>query len=215
MSAIDAYIASLDKTLRGPKAAKIDLITEARDSLIDAAEAYQRRGLDRAGAESRAVAEFGGLAEIAPGYQAELGLSQARQTAFLVLVVHLIQQTVSEQLWRSHAQHWDGQPAPLYAFFADLVDWLGLATMVASLLAMLACGIGVRYLGSDRRLTRAIGLYALVTTIFFVIAGVLLTAFSHIAKPLILDTTVLLWAPIFWAMPAGIIISARRCLRAA
>jgi hypothetical protein len=60
---------------------------EARDSLVDAAESYEREGLAREGAERRAVAEFGRVREIGPGYQAELDVSQARRTALTVVFV--------------------------------------------------------------------------------------------------------------------------------
>jgi hypothetical protein len=82
---IDAYVAELGGILRGPRRAKADLLDEARDSLVDAVRAYQDRGLDRQAAERRAVEEFGDVAEIAPGYQTELGLVQGRRTALLVL----------------------------------------------------------------------------------------------------------------------------------
>jgi hypothetical protein len=69
---IDDYVTALDRTLRGPRRARRDLVTEARDSLTDCAEAYLAEGMDQAGAERMAVADFGTVAEIAPGYQEEL-----------------------------------------------------------------------------------------------------------------------------------------------
>ncbi|RSM82915.1 hypothetical protein DL991_03500 [Amycolatopsis sp. WAC 01375] len=74
MNAIEAYIGDLDARLRGPSAAKADLLTEARDGLVDAADAYLAGGVDEAEAERRAVADFGPAELIARDYQAELGL---------------------------------------------------------------------------------------------------------------------------------------------
>src|SRR5262245_50362297 len=88
---IDAYIDQLRGTLRGPRRATADLLTEARDSLVDAAEAYERDGFGRAAAETRAVREFGDVRVVAPEYQNELGLAQARRTALLVLAVITLQ----------------------------------------------------------------------------------------------------------------------------
>ncbi len=74
MSAIEAYIGDLDRRLSGSAGAKADLLTEARDGLTDAAEAYCAGGFDEADAERRAVADFGPADLIARDYQAELGL---------------------------------------------------------------------------------------------------------------------------------------------
>ncbi|WP_181774259.1 permease prefix domain 1-containing protein [Amycolatopsis pittospori] len=74
MSAIETYIAELDRRLSGSAGAKADLLTEARDGLHDAADAYREGGVDEAEAERRAVADFGPVDVIAPAYQAELGL---------------------------------------------------------------------------------------------------------------------------------------------
>ncbi|WP_410656268.1 permease prefix domain 1-containing protein [Amycolatopsis sp. lyj-112] len=74
MSAIEAYIADLDRRLSGSAGAKADLLTEARDGLIDAAEAYSEGGVREPEAERRAVADFGPVDLIARDYQAELGL---------------------------------------------------------------------------------------------------------------------------------------------
>ncbi|EMD27481.1 permease prefix domain 1-containing protein [Amycolatopsis azurea] len=74
MNAIEAYMGDLDRRLSGPAAAKADLLTEAKDGLTDAAEAYRAGGVDDAEAERRAVADFGPADLVARDYQAELGL---------------------------------------------------------------------------------------------------------------------------------------------
>ncbi|WP_409492741.1 permease prefix domain 1-containing protein [Amycolatopsis sp. cmx-11-12] len=74
MSAIEAYISELGRRLSGSAGAKADLLTEARDGLIDAAEAYRAGGVTELDAERRAVADFGPADLIARDYQAELGL---------------------------------------------------------------------------------------------------------------------------------------------
>jgi hypothetical protein len=122
---IEAYVAELDRKLRGSYRTKRDMLTEAHDSLIDATAAYQKAGLDPLDAERRAVAEFGDLAEIASGYQTELGLAQSRRTAWLVIATLVLQTVV-----------WDNLLPALFSerpvaggFLAESVDtsleWLG------------------------------------------------------------------------------------------
>src|SRR5207244_7286136 len=81
---VDRYVAGLGAALRGPRRVKADLLVEARDSLVDAAEAYRAEGATQAEADRQAVAEFGTLAEIVPAYQAELAVAQGRRTALLI-----------------------------------------------------------------------------------------------------------------------------------
>jgi hypothetical protein len=213
---IDAYVAELGRALRGPRRAKADLLAEARDSLLDAARAYQDRGLDPKGAERRAVEEFGEVAEIAPGYQTELGLAQGRRTALLVFLVLTAQPFV----W-SYASHladdrWTGDPGPLYVLLGALVEWLGAASIIGALLAALGCGIGVRYLGARRRLVQATGVFALAVSGVFALMGLLLTVLSPVAEARSLlavhgtpVTVVFLVIPLAWVAR-----SARRCLAA-
>nr|WP_143268036.1 hypothetical protein [Amycolatopsis alba] len=46
MNAIEDCIGDLDRRLSGSPGAKADLLTEARDGLIDAADAYRAGGVD-------------------------------------------------------------------------------------------------------------------------------------------------------------------------
>ncbi|MPZ63922.1 MAG: hypothetical protein GEU93_22240 [Propionibacteriales bacterium] len=211
---IEAYVAELRAVLRGPRRVKSDMLAEARDSLIDAAEAYQRSGLDRPDAEHRAVAEFGEIAEIAPGYQAELGLAQSRRTAFVVLAMLLVQ-----------AVFWDNllplvfsrQPLPIEpgspAATVDVaVEWSGTACVVAMLAVLVVGGVGSRYLRLGNRFVRATGILGLIICGTLVVGGGLITVLSpttaqastfEVALPLL----------VFLALPvAWIVRSSRRCL---
>ncbi|MGN9843593.1 permease prefix domain 1-containing protein [Nonomuraea sp. H19] len=71
---IDDYVKHLSRTLKGPPRPKRDFLTEARDSLLDAADALEKGGLRRVEAERVAVREFGTVGELASGYQRELSL---------------------------------------------------------------------------------------------------------------------------------------------
>ena len=69
MEIIDAYIAELEAALRGPRRARLDLLTETRDSLMDATEAYVHQGMELTAAQRRALRDFGEIDVIAPKYR--------------------------------------------------------------------------------------------------------------------------------------------------
>lgn len=212
---IEAYIDQLRGALRGPRRATADLLTEARDSLIDAAEAYERDGLERAAAESRAVREFGDVGVVAPEYQNELGLAQARRTALLVLAVIPMQGAVSEAAWRWMAPHVQWQPNPFYAWLAHTVDWAGHLVVAAALLTVLATGVGVRYGWVRAQLARLTGVFALSVYAFFAVTGVVLAVLSPVGRALLLSAPGLLVAAALWLVPTSLVVSGRRCLNAA
>jgi hypothetical protein len=213
VSVIDGYIAQLDTALRGPRRAKRDLLTEARDHLIDATEAYQDNGLGREAAERHAVREFGEPAEIVPGFQTELGLAQGRRTALLVLCVFAAQPFI----W-GYAHRWVSgtsveDPRTGYAIADSLVEWLGGLTILASILVVAAYGIGVRYLGARRAIVRATGVFGFVVSAVFGGFGVLLTFVLSPEPGSTLTVVNLLWTVVFMMAPlTWIATSARRCL---
>jgi len=213
---IDAYVASLSGALRGPRAAKADLVTEARDGLADAAARYEEDGLDRAAAERAAVEEFGAVADLAPEYQRELALAQGRRTAILVGAAVAAQSIVSELAWRSAATGWTWQPNRAYAVLANAVDYTAYAVVAGALLAALACGIGSRYVDVGRSFVRATGIAAIAVVAFFAAGGLLLTAFSPFGHHHGTTTLVSLTAQVVTvAAPAVMSYSGLRCVRAA
>lgn len=213
MDMIEAYVAELERTLRGPRATKADLLAEARDGLVDAADAYEDAGLDRRAAERRAVAEFGAVREIAPDYQTELGLAQGRRTALLIFFV-LAAQPV---LWRltRHLAGPDGvgYDNPGYVLVEDVVSWMGTATLLAAVLVATAAGYGVRYLGARRRLARLTGVFAFAVCAVFSVLGVLLTVLTPDA---LMSVAGLPSAVVFLGIPLiSVGLSGRNCLSAA
>jgi hypothetical protein len=213
---IDAYVAELGGALRGPRRAKVDLLAEARDSLVDAARAHEHRGLDRDAAERQAVEEFGGVPEIAPGYQTELGLAQGRRTALLVLFVLAAQPFGWSAIASLVGDPSNRDPGPVYVLLDALAAWLGVAAIVGALFAALACGIGVRYLGARRWLVQATGVFALAVVSVFGLMGLLLTVLTPVADARsLLTVTGLPWTVTFLGAPlTWIAMSARRCLTA-
>ena len=198
---IDAYLAELAAALRGPRRAKADLLTEARDSLVDATEAYEHEGHDRESAERAAVRDFGTLDEVVPGYQAELGWARARHTSLLILFVFAAQPFV----WGIAFQRVTGTPAAAPGSVADgFVEDLGGITILVALLAVLAHRIGMRRPAVRDRITRSTGIAGVVVSTVFVALGVLLTAQAGVNP---LWTAGFLVAPMAW-----IAASAGRCL---
>ena len=213
---IDGYLTELRGCLRGPRRVRADLLTEVRDSLVDAAEAHRRRGLGPQEAERAAVREFGDVRAIAPEFQAELALAQARRTALLVLVFVAVEGIVAGLAWKLAARGGDWQPSPTYGLVAHAVDAAGYATTITgATLALLASGVGARRLPLGAWFTRATGVFALGAYAFFGVASVALTVFSPVARAMFADGTGVVLVAVCWVLPLAIAVSARRCLRAA
>jgi len=211
---IDTYIAELDAALRGPRRARTDLLTEARDSLVDATRAYEDGGLPAAAAERRAVREFGDVRHIAREFQAELGLAQSRRTAVLCLCVLLLQPLAWGNAWYvAAASNPAGEPAAPYALLSELVEWLGGGAIVGSLAAVAASGIGMRHLRTPRWITQVTGFFTVTVAGLLGAMGLLLTVLNPQPLPLLAPyglpwvTAVLLMPMLFVAL------SGRRCLR--
>jgi hypothetical protein len=213
---IDAYLTELRGSLHGPRRVRADLLTEVRDGLVDATAAYQRKGLCRQDAERAAVREFGAVDAVAPEFQAELAVAQARRTALLVLGLIAVESTVTGLAWKVAARGVDWQPNAAYGAVANAVDIAGYASaLVGAALALLASGVGARWLPVGARFTRATGVFALGVYGFFVVASTVLTAFSPIARAMFADGTGVLLAAVCWVLPLAMVVSGRRCLRAA
>ncbi|MBA2811366.1 hypothetical protein E0500_029445 [Streptomyces sp. KM273126] len=211
---IDRYVAELDKALRGPRAVKADMLAEARDGLVDAAEAYEESGLDRASAEQRAVADFGPVDIIAPEYQPELALAEGRRTALLICVV-LTVQPVAWWLLLTLAGHGaDARADTDYALVDDVVRWTGAGAIGTALAVAIATGAGVRYLGARRRLVRAAGFFAFLVCAVFAVLGLLLTLYSPATDSLLGLTGLPMTALLLGVPLAGVAVAGRRCLAA-
>ena len=183
--------------LIGPRRAKADLVTEARHSLIDAASAHHADGLAWPEAEQLAVAEFGAVKELLPGYQAELGLAQMRRTALLVFTVLVAQSVVWSRFIDEPASQ-SGLPATLDA----MISWVGFLTMLAAAAALFA----LRYLPTRRDATAIAGSLTLTLSILMALLGVAITATT---------SGDLRWTIAFGLLPMALTAhSARRCLRA-
>lgn len=158
---IDVYVAALRSVLHGPGRAKRDLLAEARDGLLDAAEAYECDGLPRAEAERRAVADFGPVAAIAPGFQRELTVGQGRRTALLLF----LSVPPTAYLWNIMWIVFPDPPSPMttkpawFGVLAAIVDYGQLLTGLAGAVVLLALGRGLRRLRRPALVIRSLGLF--------------------------------------------------------
>jgi hypothetical protein len=212
-SLVEAYVAELDDALRGPRGVKADIVAEALDGLIEATDAYRESGLDEDRAQRRAIADFGAVPRIAPGYQVELGLSQSRRTGVLVSATIAAQPVVWHTL--QHLTGDRGEASSAYLAVDMVVRCTGIATIVSGLLTVVTLGIGTRYLRPRPALTRATGIFAFVVCGVFAVLGLLLTILSPgndsvLAWSGLPTTTLLLGLPLI-----GVGVAARKCLATA
>ncbi|MDH2429576.1 permease prefix domain 1-containing protein [Sphaerisporangium sp. TRM90804] len=151
MGVIDDYVSTLAHALHGPARVRRDMLAEARDSLSDAAEAHLAEGLEPAAAERRAVAEFGTVGEIAPGYQEELTVQQGRRTAATVFIAVPLMTAMWSVIWWVFPDAPPGTMDTSPGWFGPLsrfLDWFQLAMGVFGALALVALG------GRARRVVR-------------------------------------------------------------
>ncbi|MET8868915.1 permease prefix domain 1-containing protein [Nonomuraea sp. NPDC004580] len=157
---IDDYVAELDRAVCGPPGPKHDLVVEARDSLLDTAEAFEAEGLDRAEAERRAVEEFGEVAEIAPGFQLELTAASGRRLGMLLFVSVPITVAMWSMVWHLYpadASVWLDRP-DWYGPLSRLLDLLQLGTGLYGGLVVFALSRGARWIRQPRLAVRSMGI---------------------------------------------------------
>ncbi|GAA3459704.1 permease prefix domain 1-containing protein [Saccharothrix longispora] len=146
-SLIDDYVTALDRRLRGPAALKDDLLAEARDSLVDAADAHRSRGLPDTDAQRRAVTEFGPVTTVARDYQGVLGLAHGTRTLRTVILVL----PLAHLLWELNRRFWIGAWDP---FAAPPPDWYLLVARANDAASWVAAGAALLALLTGRALAR-------------------------------------------------------------
>ncbi|MFG1944288.1 permease prefix domain 1-containing protein [Nonomuraea sp. NPDC048826] len=211
---IDAYAAELQRTLSGPHGPKHDLVVEARDSLIDCADAYEAEGLRRAEAERRAVEEFGPISAVAPGYQEELTATAGRRLGWLLLVSVPATVLVWGLIWTLHpgdAELWQNRPE-WFMPVSRLLDVLQLAVGLYGGLALLALGRGARLLPRTRLVTRSLGLAVWVMLPLTSLLGLLLSKGSVMPADLATFPPVMLASLVTYALAGMQLYCGTRCV---
>ena len=175
---IDGYVAGLSERLRGPRRVRADLVAEARDGLVDAAEAYQEAGLTPPDAQRRAVTEFGSYPAVVPHYQAELAVAQGRRTVLLIAVALPVLVLVAPLMW--WRSPWSGHvQLPVgYARLTAGFDGLSLAGAALAVLVLVGYGWGSRFIRDGVWLTEAVGWCGLTFLLVHGVSGLAIYLWS-------------------------------------
>lgn len=194
LDVLTAYLDELGKRLRGPRRPKADLLAEARGSLIDAVAALEARGVPSDEAQRKALAEFGSVAEVGPGYQTELAVAQGRRTGTLILAVFLTQCF----LWDDVRTTW---PIAGVKYVGGLTILLAVGTLIASRRA-------------GRRFSLLTGIFGYAVVALFAVMGTVLTSMRLGSE--FLGLSGIPRMVVFLLIPlAAIAFSSQRSLRAA
>lgn len=195
---IDDYVADLDSRLHGNRKVKLDLLTEVRDSLEDAADCYRAVGVPDADAQRRAVADFGRVSEIADDYQSELAVAYGSRTLRAILFVLPAMHLAWEAGRMLFIGPWDeipGEPMPAWFIpFAQVNDGMAWAVVIATTLALLAGRRMSRRARDSRVIARCVAGVALVTVSVAMLANLSIGVATVLVKPVLLSA-----APICWA----------------
>ena len=158
---IDVYVDGLAAVLRGPRRHRHDMLTEARDSLLDAAEAYADAGHDPLDAQRRAVADFGTHRQVVPAYQAELAMLQGRRVATWIALVLPVMTLLEPLMWWDTPWSTD-RASHVYWVLVDHFQYTSFLAAGAAGLAVVGFGWGSRFLRDGLRYARLVGQAAVV-----------------------------------------------------
>lgn len=154
---IDVYVDGLAAALRGPRRDRHEMVTEARDSLRDAAEAHLDEGHDPIAAQRLAVAEFGTYPQVVPGYQAELATLQGRRTATWIALVLPVMTMLEPLMWWDSPWGTADRATHVYWVLVDHFQYTSFLAAGAAGLAVLGFGWGSRFLRDGLRYARLVG----------------------------------------------------------
>ncbi len=197
MTPIEEHVAALAVALHGPARAKARILTEVRDCLTDAATALAHDA-DPPGA---AVRDFGPVDEVAPAFQRELSIAQARRTARMVALAA----PVLAACWLLGAQ--PGRPPAVHLLAAHL-GGVTAATALLAAAALAATGTLARRLPTPRRLPSMVAWTGTTASVALAVSAVTLTATSALAGNWVLST---LLGALTIASHARVAASARAC----
>ncbi|MEU6645379.1 permease prefix domain 1-containing protein [Saccharomonospora sp. NPDC046836] len=162
---VTATIRTLQRSLRGPRRARAEMVREVHDGLADAVEGYRDAGLPLAEAQFRAVADFGDPRHVAAELQAELAARYGRFAAARMAIAFPMLMLLWDQIWAGDPATAHAQATTATTLLADLIDVLSLTAAAGSLLARARLSLGARRGVDPDRVTRGIGFLALCTLV--------------------------------------------------
>jgi hypothetical protein len=154
---VAVYVDGLAAALRGPRRHRQEMVTEARDSLLDAADAYAEAGCDPIEAQRRAVADFGTHRQVVPGYQAELATLQGRRTAAWIALALPVVTLLEPLMWWNTSWSTDERASHVYWVLVDHFQYTSFLAAAAAGLAVVGFGWGSRFLRDGVRYARLVG----------------------------------------------------------
>jgi hypothetical protein len=221
-SVIDDYVADLDTRLRGDQKAKLDLLTEARDSLEDAADCYRSAGLCDETAQRKAVADFGPVGTIARDYQGELAVAYGTRTLrsilFILPALHLgweAGRLLFLGSWENIPGSASHELPAWYLSFTQINDSMPWAVTIATALALLFGRLMSRRTVDNRLIARCVAGVALVAVTVALLTNLSLGIASAILQPGLMFSTplLLLTSAVALAVLAQLTVMARRAVR--
>ncbi|QFG23937.1 permease prefix domain 1-containing protein [Actinomadura sp. WMMB 499] len=211
MTAVDEHLAALDGALRGPARTKARMLTEVRDGLADATDALAGAGLAADAAERRAVRDFGAVADVAPGFQHELTIAQARRTALAAA----LSAPVLLLCWQVAGLQVAGADTGVLPYTARLVGGAAAVAALLSACCLAATGAWARRLPVPRRLPVTVAWAGTTAGAALGVSAVALTAASALAANWPLAALVAVLTLAFHAKVAGSARACRHCARLA
>lgn len=206
-----SYLAALDRALPGPGRVRRGLLREVGDHLEDATEAYRRAGYHRAEAERRAVADFGTIDQVLPGFRETVAVASARRTSLMLLGALGIQPFLWDGgLSLGDRAHSSDPDTPLYNLLDSLVEVVGLLGLVGAVVSLGLTAVGRRWLRNGTLAAQVAAWHALVAAVAVPLMGISMVLLTGDPTALLLAMAVLLMVAPLTA--AG--ISARRTLAA-
>ncbi|MEE1790351.1 hypothetical protein PUR28_06110 [Streptomyces sp. BE308] len=207
---IESYIADLTAVLHGPARIKDRMVDELRDGLLDAAQGLSAEpGRDAA---RQAVRQFGTVAELAPGFQHELTIAQARHTARTVMLIVPFPILCWYLVELSARMAGHRLPDPVRAVVAPLG---GTAVLTALLAAVLlgVTGSLARRLPTPRRLPLLVAWTGTAAAVALALSALTLTVASVAAVNWPLSVAVCVATLAFHARVAASARACRQCAR--
>ncbi|ALG06666.1 permease prefix domain 1-containing protein [Kibdelosporangium phytohabitans] len=218
-SLIDDYVADLDSRLHGHRKVKLDLLTEVRDSLEDAADCYRAVGIPDEDAQRKAVADFGRVSEIAQDYQSELAVAYGSRTLrailFILPVLHLAWEG-GRMIFLGPWEAIPGGPMPSWFIpFAQINDSMAWAVAIATTLALLFGRHMSRRAANSRLIARCVATVAMVTATVALLGNLSIGVASVIAKPVLLSAAPMCWGTSLLALLvlSRLTVMARKAVR--
>ncbi|MGH3352435.1 MAG: permease prefix domain 1-containing protein [Nocardioides sp.] len=211
MSSVDVYLADLRAAIPGPSWTRRDLLREAGGHLEDATDAYAAAGYTPTEAETLALRDFGSVDEIAPGFRDTVAIGAARRTAILLVVVMIPQSFIWDGgIDLGASAHATAPGSGLYPVLDTLIEYVGTAGVLGSIIALVVTAIGQRWLRVGRRAARLTAAWSLAIALV-----IPMIAFTMLALAGGLTVTLAISAIALMATPFALVaLSAQRTLAA-